>query len=127
MTGRWQPSGCGWNFDVMLTYVGQRCATIDIDYSIVFEGNNNVKSAVLNHLDEVSKSTKADIFLLHPKQPDLETASFNGSLETALEQRLRCAIYGDMETSEHAKTRILIMIDQIVRTANMSDNLFQSS
>ena len=48
-----------------------------------------------------------------PKQPDIESASFNGSLET-MDSRLRCAIYGDMETMEHAKTRVLIMIDQIV-------------
>lgn len=49
-----------------------------------------------------------------PKQPDIESASFNGNLETGTDSRLRCAIYGDMETMEHAKTRVLIMIDQIV-------------
>lgn len=49
-----------------------------------------------------------------PKQPDIESASFNGNLETGMDSRLRCAIYGDMETMEHAKTRVLIMIDQIV-------------
>lgn len=73
---------------------------------------------VLNQLDLIAKSTKADIFLLMPKQPDIETASFNGTLETGLESRLRCAIYGDMETVEHAKTRALILIDQLVCVAS---------
>ena len=68
----------------------------------------------MTHLDEISRCTKADLFLLHPKPVDIESASFNGSIETSLDQRLRCAIYGDMETAEHAKTRVLIMIDQIV-------------
>jgi hypothetical protein len=45
---------------------------------------------------------------------DIESASFNGNIETSMEQRLRCAVYGDLETMEHAKTRVLIMIDQLV-------------
>jgi hypothetical protein len=70
----------------------------------------------LEHLDLVAKYTGTDIFLLAPKQADPETAnsSFNGGPDTGLDQRLRVAIYGDMESSEHAKTRVLIMIDQIV-------------
>jgi hypothetical protein len=49
-----------------------------------------------------------------PKQPDIESASFNGNIDTGMDPRLRCAIFGDLETMEHAKTRVLIMIDQIV-------------
>ncbi|KAK8223106.1 hypothetical protein HDK90DRAFT_112373 [Phyllosticta capitalensis] len=94
------------------TPISLRCATVDIDYSLVFE-NEGVKSQVLNHLDEIAKVTKADIFLLQPKPVDIESASINGTLHDA-EQRLRCAIYGDMESAEHAKTRVLIMIDQIL-------------
>ncbi|EKG14224.1 K-like protein [Macrophomina phaseolina MS6] len=94
------------------TPISLRCATVDIDYSLVFE-NDGVKSQVLNHLDEIAKVTKADIFLLQPKPIDIESASINGTLHDA-EQRLRCAIYGDMESAEHAKTRVLIMIDQIL-------------
>lgn len=72
---------------------------------------------MLNQLDLIAKTTKADIFVLMPKQPDIESASFNGKLDTAMDSRLRCAIFGDMETMEHAKTRVLIMIDQIVSFA----------
>lgn len=93
---------------------------MDVDYSLVFE-NDGVKSQVLNHLDEISKVTKADIFLLQPKPIDIESASINGTLHDA-EQRLRCAIYGDMESAEHAKTRVLIMIDQIVRDVQWLDS-----
>ena len=93
----------------------QRCATIDIDYNLIIDvASQGVKAPVLRHLDEIAKCTKADVFILQPKQVDVESASFNGSIESTLDQRLRCSIYGDMETAEHAKTRVLIMIDQIV-------------
>lgn len=89
---------------------------MDIEYGLIIDATSQaVKAAVLTHLDELARCTKADIFLLQPKTVDVEVASFNGSVETSLDQRLRCLIYGDMETAEHAKTRVLIMIDQIVR------------
>lgn len=89
---------------------------MDIDENLIVDtASESVRVAVLNHMDEIAKVTKADIFLLRPKQVDIESASLSGTLDIALDQRLRCTIYGDMETAEHAKTRILIMIDQIVR------------
>ena len=93
----------------------QRASFVDIDSELIIDRpTQNVKGAVLNQLDLIAKTTKADIFLLMPKQPDIESASFNGNLDTGMDPRLRCAIYGDLETMEHAKTRVLIMIDQIV-------------
>lgn len=64
----------------------------------------------------VAKYTGTDIFLLSPKMSDPETAgiSYATGAENGLEQRFRAAIYGDMESVEHAKMRILIMIDTIV-------------
>jgi hypothetical protein len=82
------------------------------------EDRLQIKGPVLNQLDLIAKTTKADIFMLCPKPADIESASFNGNLES-MDQRLRCAIYGDMETMEHAKTRVLIMIDQIVRPLSL--------
>lgn len=70
---------------------------------------------MLSHLDKVADTTKANIFLLSPKQVDVETASVHGNLDANVGDRFRILIYGDMECSEHAKTRILIMIDQLVR------------
>ena len=94
--------------------MAQRSSFVDIDHKLIFDHTSQtVKGAVLNQLDLISKTTKADIFLLTPKQPDIETASYNGNVDT-MDPRLRCAIFGDLETMEHAKTRVLIMIDQIV-------------
>jgi hypothetical protein len=98
-----------------LTVLAQRSSFVDIDSDLIIDRpTQNIKGAVLNQLDLISKTTKADIFLLMPKTPDIESASFNGNLDSTMDPRLRCAIYGDLETMEHAKTRVLIMIDQIV-------------
>lgn len=95
--------------------MAQRSSFVDIDSDLIIDRpTQNIKGAVLNQLDLISKTTKADIFLLMPKTPDIESASFNGNLDSTMDPRLRCAIYGDLETMEHAKTRVLIMIDQIV-------------
>lgn len=97
----------------------QRSSFVDIDSQLIIDGpSQNVRSPVLQQLDLIAKTTKADIFLLMPKQPDIETASFHGNIDTGMDPRLRCAIYGDLETMEHAKTRVLIMIDQIVSSAS---------
>lgn len=68
-------------------------------------------------MDEIADKTKADIFMLEAKarRKDSESASFNGSMENSMDTRLRVHIYGDMESSENAKTRLLIMIDQLLQ------------
>lgn len=76
---------------------------------------NGIRADVLKHMDDISDRTKADLFLLQPKQVDTDSLSVHGNLDMNVENRLRIVIYGDMECCEHAKTRILIMIDQIVR------------
>lgn len=89
-----------------------------IDANLVIDpSSKGVRKAVLEHLDLVAQFTGTDVFLLTPRitDPDAVGASFNGCGESGLDQRLRIAIFGDTESSEHAKTRILIMIDQIVR------------
>lgn len=76
----------------------------------------NIKVGVLTHLDEIAKFTGTDIFLLNPRSPESEapTSSYGNGSDTKFDERLRIAIYGDPESSEHAKTRVLIMIDKIV-------------
>jgi hypothetical protein len=69
-------------------------------------------------MDTLAAYTGADIFLLTPKLHDADSAvvsSYGYASDNGLDQRFRVAIYGDLESSEHAKTRVLIMIDQIVR------------
>lgn len=76
-----------------------------------------IRTSVLEHLDTLAAYTGADIFLLSPKLLDADSAivsSYGYTTDSGLENRFRVAIYGDMESSEHAKTRLLIMIDQIV-------------
>lgn len=96
----------------------QRSATVDVDAQLVTgldaNGVMGLRADVLRHMDDISERTKADIFLCNPKPLDMETASLKGNLESSIDNRFRIVIYGDMEVCEHAKTRVLIMIDQIV-------------
>ena len=101
--------------------VAQRCAFVDIDTNLVItQDMTSIRVEVLRHLDEVAKFTGTDVFLLNPKHSDLENpASTYGNIsDSSFDRRLRVAIYGDSESSEHAKTRVLIMIDKIVRLQN---------
>lgn len=78
---------------------------------------NSLRQTVLHHLDTLSSYTGADIFLLSPRSADSDSAvvsSYAHFTETGLDNRFRISIYSDVESAEHAKTRVLIMIDQIV-------------
>lgn len=74
-----------------------------------------LKPSVTAFLDEVSKFCGVDIFLLGPKLTPLEDG-LNGGLSMRRDQRWRVAIYGDHISAEHAKSRVLIKIDQLVGT-----------
>lgn len=89
---------------------------MDIDTHLVVEGSGGVKATVLNHINILANFTGTDIFLLNPKPVDHEGpgSSYAAGNDHGFDQRLRIAIYGDPESSEHAKTRVLILIDQIV-------------
>jgi hypothetical protein len=68
-------------------------------------------------MDEIASQTRADIFLLEAKsrRKDSDSVSFNGGLEKSMDQRLRILVYSDGESLETAKTRLLIMIDQVLQ------------
>jgi hypothetical protein len=68
-------------------------------------------------MDDIAELTKADIFLLEArtKRKDSDSMSFSGALDQSLDNKLRIQVYGDMENSENAKTRLLIMIDKILQ------------
>jgi hypothetical protein len=78
------------------------------------DGSYGISAPFLAHLDDTANFTKADIFLLKPKPID-DAASLNGSIEVTSSEKLRLVVFGDMLTEEHAKIRLLIMIDQLVR------------
>ena len=93
----------------------QRCANVEVTPPMIMnpEGTG-IRTDVLKHMDDIADHTKAEIFLLNPKQVDADSASLHGNLEVSPEGKLRILVYGDVECCEHAKTRLLIMIDQIV-------------
>ena len=75
---------------------------------------------MVSHIDRIATYTGTDMFLLSPKgaDPEVTGLSYTGGAEAGLDQRYRVNIFGDMESVEHAKTRVLMMIDQIVCLSN---------
>ena len=95
----------------------KRSSIVDIDPNLIVDADSNgIRSSVLSHIDLIADYTGTDIFLLKPRAADPEAAdaSYGGVVENGLDQRYRAMIFGDMESLEHAKTRTLMMIDQIV-------------
>jgi hypothetical protein len=72
-----------------------------------------LKESVTAQLDYVSTYTGVDIFLLGPKLTPM-VDGMTGDSEMRMDQRWRVAIYGDIVSSEHAKTRVLCHIDSLV-------------
>jgi hypothetical protein len=87
---------------------------VDIDGELVIDtAATALKSFVVEHLEEIAQFCGVDVFLLGPKFNTV-TPGLNGSGDAGQDQRWRVAIYGDMESAEHAKTRVLIFIDRLV-------------
>jgi len=102
------------------TLFEQRCATIDVDGNLVSNLREGVlKKSVTDFLDEMSAYCGVDIFLLGPK-PTPMVDGLSGDVELRMDQRWRVAIYGDALSAEHAKTRVLIHIDQLVRRSGLT-------
>ncbi|MCJ1249493.1 hypothetical protein MMC30_006717 [Trapelia coarctata] len=100
------------------TPIALKCAIVDVDTKLVVDATlTGVKFTVLEHIDRIAQYTGSDIFLLNskPTDPEASSASYANGSDQSLDQRLRIAIYGDPESSEHAKMRVLIMIDQILK------------
>lgn len=72
---------------------------------------------MVDHLDWLARFCGVDIFLLGPKFASLGDG-LNSNGDAGRDQRWRVAIYGDMESTEHAKTRILIFIDRLVHSSS---------
>ena len=87
---------------------------VDIDGDLVLDtAATALKTHVIDQLDFTATFCGVDIFLLGPKfASPTEASTANG--DPGRDQRWRVAIYGDMESTEHAKTRVLIFIDKLV-------------
>ncbi|PBP24747.1 KH domain-containing protein [Diplocarpon rosae] len=95
------------------TPLALRCTVIDVDGDLVLdETKAALNKLVVEYLDHVSQFCGADIFLLGPRF--FLTGGQNASGEAGRDQRWRVAVYGDMESAEHAKTRVLIFIDRLL-------------
>ncbi len=81
-----------------------------------------LKKSVTDYLDETSTFCGVDIFLLGPKLTPV-VDGLNGDVELRRDKRWRVAIYGDAMSSEHAKTRVLIHIDQLVQPAAVNPHI----
>ncbi|KAK4193943.1 hypothetical protein QBC35DRAFT_10419 [Podospora australis] len=100
------------------TPLSLRCTTIDVDGHLVADHvaadiPTALKRSVTDFLDEISGRCGVDIFLLGPKLTPV-VDGLNGDVELRRDQRWRIVIYGDMLSSEHAKTLVLIHIDQLL-------------
>ncbi|KAI0597927.1 KH domain-containing protein [Biscogniauxia sp. FL1348] len=96
------------------TPLALRCATIDVDYGLIVDSQaGTLKKEVIDALATFSTFCGADLFVLGPKlTPTID--GLNGDVEVIRDQRWRFAIYGDIESTEHAKTQILIFIDKLL-------------
>jgi hypothetical protein len=86
-----------------------------VDGKLVCDLNAGVlKKDVTDTLDYISIFCGVDIFLLGPKLTPV-VDGMTGDSEMRMDQRWRIAIYGDILAAEHAKLRVLIHIDSLVR------------
>lgn len=76
---------------------------------MIYKTDGALIGAVKEHFNEVAKYCGVDIFLLRPDPPSPDIH------DTCQAERLKVHIYGDSESVEYAKTKILLMIDDIVR------------
>ncbi|TVY23203.1 KH domain-containing protein [Lachnellula hyalina] len=95
------------------TPLALRHAVVDIDGELVIDtAATALKTHVIDQLDRIAGFCGVDVFLLGPKFALTEVSNANG--DPGRDPRWRIAIYGDMESAEHAKTRALIFIDKLL-------------
>ncbi|EEY14636.1 KH domain-containing protein [Verticillium alfalfae VaMs.102] len=93
-----------------------RCTTVDVEGELVCDlaaATPVLKPQVMTTLDGISEYCGVDIFLLGPKLTPV-VDGMTGDAEMRRDQRWRVAIYGDILSVDHAKTRVLIHIDTLL-------------
>ncbi|KAF7872352.1 hypothetical protein EAF04_003274 [Stromatinia cepivora] len=97
------------------TPIALRCSVIDVDGDLILDSTKSgLKASVIEHLDNVAAFCGVDIFLLGPKFTSSLTDGLSSNGEAGRDQRWRVAVYGDMESAEHGKTRVLVYIDRLL-------------
>ncbi|KAI1823104.1 hypothetical protein F4861DRAFT_531803 [Xylaria intraflava] len=96
------------------TPLALKCTTVDVDYSLIVDSAAGVlQKHVTDALDTFAAFCGVDIFILGPKLTPIVDI-LHGDVEVIRDQRWRVAIYGDVESTEHAKTQVLIFIDKLL-------------
>ncbi|KAL7268728.1 hypothetical protein RUND412_008638 [Rhizina undulata] len=93
--------------------VAMTTACVNIDHEQYYDDNDNVRMKIVDHLLRIAKYTGTDIFVLKMPEPNLDSAIDPGN-DGVQARRLKIKIYGDRDSVEYAKTRILIMIDDLL-------------
>ena len=78
-----------------------------------FQPDGRVNDATQSHISYIAHTTGTDIFVLKPRE-DKTQAAGDPEVDASQGNRLRIKIYGDYEAVEHAKTRVLVLIDDLV-------------
>lgn len=90
-------------------------AIVDVEVKHLIDvSTNSAYAHSIEELDLIAQHAGVDIFLLSPKPVDGSSRAADGGPATGIDDRLRVAIYGDVESVEVARTRILIMIDKLM-------------
>jgi hypothetical protein len=90
---------------------------VNIDRDQIYDDENVFNQNFFSHLEHTASFTGTDIFLL--KTPGISAdaaAAADLGNSTSQSNRLQIKIYGDYESVEHAKTRVLVAIDDLVST-----------
>ncbi|KAI5779298.1 hypothetical protein EDC01DRAFT_621705 [Geopyxis carbonaria] len=93
--------------------VSLKTACIDFNPDHYFSEDGKARPRVLAHLEHLAKYTGTDIFVLRPEESRTGSAG-DPEVDASQGKRLRVKIYGDLESVEHAKTRVLLMIDDML-------------
>ncbi|KAF3149093.1 hypothetical protein TWF569_005173 [Orbilia oligospora] len=90
-----------------------KCATVDIDVDQVIGEDEKFRADAAQQLERISDYCGVDIFVVHP-EPTKGVSVRTGGSDTSQDTRLKILIYGDVESVECAKIRVLVMIDDML-------------
>lgn len=87
--------------------------SVDLEAERLLDSEGRVFDYVRNQLIKISEMTGADMFILK-MHVDTLAKGFDPRKDCSQKEKVRVAIYGSTDVVEHAKTRLLIYIDQLV-------------
>ncbi|KAF3937343.1 hypothetical protein ABW19_dt0203640 [Dactylella cylindrospora] len=89
-----------------------KCATVDIDVDQVIGEDDKFRPEAAQQLERISEYCGVDIFVVHPEPTNVSLRT--GGSDTSQDTRLKILVFGDVESVECAKIRVLVMIDDML-------------